>query len=169
MRYPERLRTLTVLSTPHPRAMQRSLATSSQLAKSWYFLFYQLPWLPEQSARGPGRRAFVRTLVKSGLPEARAESYADALSQPGAMRAAINWYRAAPFTFPRGAAVTTPTMYVYSTGDFALGRKAADLTGRYVDGPYRYEILDRVSHWIPEEAPDAVARLVLDHMRTRAG
>ena len=164
MLHPDRLRTLTVLSTPHPRAMQRAMVTSTQLLKSWYFLFYQLPWLPEQSGRGPGKRAFLQTLIRSGLPEVRAVGYVDALSQPGAFRGPLNWYRAAPFTFPRRAAVTTPTMYVYSTGDFALGRAAADLTARYVDGPYRYEVLDGVSHWIPEEAPDTVARLVLDHI-----
>jgi pimeloyl-ACP methyl ester carboxylesterase len=166
MQHPERLRSVSVLSTPHPRAMVRSMVTSGQLLRSWYFLFYQLPWLPELSARGPGRAMFMRTLVRSGLDADKAEGYMRSLEEPGALRAAINWYRAVPLALAGNAPVTTPALYIYSTGDFALGRKAADLTGRYVDGPYRYEVLDGVSHWIPEQAPADVARLLLDHFGT---
>ena len=57
-------------------------------------------------------------------------------------------------------------MYVYGTEDQFLGRKAADLTANYVAAPYRYEVLDGVSHWMPEEIPDVVARLVTDHARS---
>ncbi|HEX6476738.1 MAG TPA: alpha/beta hydrolase, partial [Acidimicrobiales bacterium] len=62
--------------------------------------------------------------------------------------------------------VTVPTLYVWSTEDVALGRKAAELTARFVSGPYRFEILEGVPHWIPEEAPDDVVRLVLEQMRS---
>jgi pimeloyl-ACP methyl ester carboxylesterase len=54
---------------------------------------------------------------------------------------------------------------VWSTEDVALGRKAAELTGRFVSGPYRFEVLEGVPHWIPEEAPDEVVRLLLAHLR----
>ena len=57
-------------------------------------------------------------------------------------------------------------MYVYGTGDFALGRRAADLTRSYVNGPYRYEVLEGTSHWIPEEAPAVVGRLLREHLAT---
>ena len=53
---------------------------------------------------------------------------------------------------------------IRSTDDIALGRKAAELTRDYVDGPYRFEILEGISHWVPEQAPDRVAELVLEHM-----
>ena len=80
------------------------------------------------------------------------------------MTAVLNWYRTVPFTPQRLVTpVSVPTLYVYGARDFALGRRAADLTGRYVTGRYRYEPLD-VSHWIPEEVPDTVVRLVLDHI-----
>jgi pimeloyl-ACP methyl ester carboxylesterase len=60
-----------------------------------------------------------------------------------------------------------PTLYVWSTNDVALGRAAAELTERYVTGPYRFEVLDGVSHWIPEEAPDVAAKLLLEHIGTK--
>jgi pimeloyl-ACP methyl ester carboxylesterase len=76
---------------------------------------------------------------------------------------ALNWYRAI-FLLPpsRMVPVSVPTLYVYGTKDVALVRKGADLTGRYVKGPYRYEVLDGISHWIPEDVPDVVGRLVVE-------
>ncbi|MBA3282079.1 MAG: alpha/beta hydrolase, partial [Acidimicrobiia bacterium] len=57
-----------------------------------------------------------------------------------------------------------PTLYVWSTEDIALGRTAAELTARHVDGPYRFEVLEGVSHWIPEAAADELAALLVDHL-----
>lgn len=167
--HPERLATMTSLATPHARAMARSMVSSRQALHSWYILAFQVPWLPERSiatARGGAR--FASSLVRSGLSEQRAAGYVQLL-RSGAAGPAINWYRALPFgARDASAPVTVPTLYVYGDGDFALGRKAADLTGRYVSGPYRYEALEGVSHWIPEEVPDEVARLVLEHVSSHS-
>ena len=54
--------------------------------------------------------------------------------------------------------ITPPTLYVWSDGDMALGRVAAEETGDYVDGPYRFEVLPGISHWIPEAAPDRLTQ-----------
>src|SRR5207244_13585264 len=109
---------MTAQATPHPKAFQRSLLMSTQLLHSWYFLFYQLPRLPEWSAESKvGRRVFRRTLLRSGLPEDKLDTYLAALAEPGAMTAVVNWYRAVPFTPPgRQGDVTVPTLYVYEIG-----------------------------------------------------
>jgi pimeloyl-ACP methyl ester carboxylesterase len=166
MWHPERVLSMTSLATPHPTAFSRSLLTSTQLFRSWYFLFYQLPRLPEWTATSRfGKPRFRETLLRSGLPEDKLDAYMAVLSEPGAMTAVINWYRAVPFTPPtRHRPVTVPALYVYGAGDFALGRRAAELTARYVAGPYRYEALEGVSHWIPEEVPDVVLSLLLEHV-----
>jgi pimeloyl-ACP methyl ester carboxylesterase len=109
-----------------------------------------------------------RALARSGLGEEAIDRYVTPLKEPGAARAAINWYRGLPLSGRLSGNVQVPTLYVYPTGDAFLGRKAADLTGRYVDGPYRYEVLDGLSHWLPEQAPDVVARLVLEHVKAHA-
>jgi pimeloyl-ACP methyl ester carboxylesterase len=57
-----------------------------------------------------------------------------------------------------------PTLYVYPSADMFLGHKAADLTGDYVSAPYRFEVVEGESHWLPDNAPDIVAKLVLDHI-----
>jgi pimeloyl-ACP methyl ester carboxylesterase len=60
--------------------------------------------------------------------------------------------------------VSVPTLYVWSTADIALGRKAAEETVNWVSGPYRFCVLEDVSHWIPETAPDELSRLLLEHL-----
>jgi pimeloyl-ACP methyl ester carboxylesterase len=60
--------------------------------------------------------------------------------------------------------VTVPTLYVWSTGDTAIGRTAAEATGACVVGPYTFEVLEGVSHWIPETAPARLSELLLHHL-----
>jgi pimeloyl-ACP methyl ester carboxylesterase len=166
MWHPERLRTVTSLATPHPKAFQRALVTSRQLFLSWYAIYFQLPWVPEWSARfGPTRRLFERALDRSGLPEKHKAEYQAVLDGREAITSTLNWYRAGPLTPPgRLGPVGVPTLYVYASADIALGRLAADLTARYVTGGYRYEVLEGASHWIPEAAPDVVVKLLLEHL-----
>ena len=89
----------------------------------------------------------------------------EVLSQPGAMQAALNWYRAADPGLAEGLEpITTPTLFVWSTEDPALGREGAVWTADHVEGPYRFEVLEGVGHWIPEQAPDRLNALLLDHL-----
>ncbi|MDP1795593.1 MAG: alpha/beta fold hydrolase [Acidimicrobiales bacterium] len=161
----ERLLSLTSLATPHGRAMVKSLTRSTQGLKSWYMVMFQLPGLAERGFTSPARKRMRAQLAASGLSEQYLDEYMSLFAEPGAARGAINYYRALPLG-PRQlfSPITVPTMYVYGTNDFALGRKAADLTGDYVTGPYRYEVLDGVSHWIPEEVPTRTSELVLDFL-----
>ncbi len=164
-RLADRLTSLSVLSTPHPGAFLRALR-GRQALHSWYMAFFQLPWLPEWLLAN--RRLFVGQLVASGLPERYARRYADHLGSPEALRGGISWYRA--MTLPSslqgaGTQVPVPTLYVYSTGDKFLSRGAADATREYVSGRYRFEVLDGVSHWIPEEVPEQLSALLLEHLR----
>jgi pimeloyl-ACP methyl ester carboxylesterase len=164
MQHPDRVRTLTVFSTPHPRAFVRAMFTSRQWLHSWYMFFYQLPLLPDLSTSGPNRRLFRRTLVRSGLPEAVADRYIERFGTRATLAPINNWYRGVLVSRIGSAKVSVPTTYVYSDADFAILRKGADLTRQYVTGAYRYEILEGVSHWIAEERPDDVARFVLEQV-----
>jgi pimeloyl-ACP methyl ester carboxylesterase len=165
-RFPDRLLTLTSLSVPHPGAFAKALVTSRQGLASWYMYFFQLPRVPEwYLKRGRG------TFTLSGLAESRAQhapaladAEARAMAEPGALTAALNWYRAMPLSLSRdtNAKVTVPTMYVWSDGDMALLEKGARLCGDYVRGEYRFEVLKGVSHWILDEQPDTTADLLLD-------
>jgi pimeloyl-ACP methyl ester carboxylesterase len=178
---PQRLHTVSVVSTPHPGALARAMVTSRQGVMSSYFLLFQLPFLPEALLRAAGGRPAVRRLVHTGLDEATARRYVDNLTrEPGAATGALNWYRALPLDlfarlrrtlWARGgghggqARRRTPTLYVWGTRDAFIGRKAAELTGEFVPGPYTFAMMEGASHWIPERDPGALTELILTHIR----
>ena len=163
--HPDRVASLTAVSAPHPAAMAQAMLRSNQALRSWYMLLFQLPALPERLL-APRLEDGLR---RDGLPEGFARAYADALAQPGALTAALNWYRAVPLERRRVDPVAAPTTFVWSTGDRFLTRTAAELTARWVSGPYRAEVLEGLSHWLPETAPDTLAGIVLDRLRDPGG
>ena len=92
----DRVATLTSFSVPHPTAFTKALVTSRQGLASWYMYFFQLPWLPERlllGADGKGVRA-IKSLQSGGQTHAAAERDVKAMAEPGALTAALNWYRA---------------------------------------------------------------------------
>jgi pimeloyl-ACP methyl ester carboxylesterase len=89
------------------------------------------------------------------------------MREPGALSAALGWYRAMPHGIrDRVGTVRVPTLHMWSTGDTFLGRAGIEDTARFVDAPYRLEILEDVSHWIPELAADRVAKEITAHVTT---
>jgi pimeloyl-ACP methyl ester carboxylesterase len=144
MRHPARLRTLTAVSTPHPLAFTRALrADDDQRARSQY----------------------MRRYAAGGALEHPQDDGHD-LAPPEALEAALGYYAAQSAADLDGAgAVTVPTLYVWSTEDEALGRAAAEWTAEHVSAPYRFVVLEGVSHWIPEDRPDELAGLILEHVR----
>jgi pimeloyl-ACP methyl ester carboxylesterase len=162
-RRPDLLRSVTALSVPHPAAFIRAIFTSSQARRSRYMLFFQLPWLPErQLTSGKGWEHSLRSTGMS--PEAAARD-AGLMRDRNAARSALNWYRAMLFAAPHSvnAKIAVPTLYVWSTRDAAIGPQGAALTPAFVTGPYTYEVLEGVSHWIPEEVPDQLDVLLAQH------
>ena len=84
----------------------------------------------------------------------------------GALPGALNWYRAMPFTQQRAIAdkVAVPTTLLWSDGDIAVKRPSVDRCAEHVTGPYELRVLEGVSHWIPTQAPQAVADAVLSRI-----
>ena len=118
----------------------------------------------EQRLLATEQRA-LRAAYAGRVPASLVDENVLRLSEPGALSATLNWYRALPddLSYPAGR-IAVPTLYIWGSEDRALGREAALLTGGCVDGPYRFEILEGVSHWLPEEAPDRIIPLLLDHL-----
>ena len=162
---PDRVRTLTAVSVPHPRAMMDALRTPQQLTRSWYIGAFQLPWVPERLLAGPVGEAFLRA---SGMGAEALARYRDEIVRDGALGPALGWYRAAPLSTPGGLGrrVRVPTTHVWSDGDTALSRHGAERTAAYVEADYRLAVLEGVSHWIPDEEPELLAHEVLARVRS---
>jgi pimeloyl-ACP methyl ester carboxylesterase len=165
--HPWRVRTLTALSVPHPAAMTQTIAHSDQALRSSYIGFFQLPVVPERVLLAGGGTALRRGLLRGGLPEDLVDAYVSRMREPGALTAALNWYRALPLgaRTPIGV-VRVPTLHVWGAGDAFLGRAAVEASREFVDAAYALEVLEDGNHWIPELAADRTAELVTAHVRT---
>jgi pimeloyl-ACP methyl ester carboxylesterase len=161
---PERVATLTAVSTPHPRAFARALMAGTQALRSAYIPVFRIPRLPELLLGARRQWGLRRLLAQDGLGAEWVDTYTRALAEPGALSAALAWYRAAtPFSL-RAPRVGVPTLYVWGSGDPALGPRAATTSGRWVSGPYRFEVLPGAGHWLPEQHAEELGHLLLEHL-----
>lgn len=165
-RNPERVRSCTALSVPHPSAYRDVALTSTQLLHVWYALAFQVPFLPELAFKAIGTERGAGILRGGGLDAETAAHYASRFSQPDAIRGPIDWYRALPFDLrdPSPDVSQVPTLFMWGEGDRYTIRPAALACARHVSAPYRFEIVRGASHWLPTAAADRVAPALLEHL-----
>ena len=164
--HPDLVRTWTSVSVPHPAAFTRSMTSSSQALHSWYMAFFQLPGVPEHVlTRFPKVRD--RLLGNAGMDRELLDRVDEEMVRGGALKGGLGYYRALPFlgSTPR---VRVPSTHVWSDGDTALVRRGAELNAEYVAAPYELVVMEGVSHWIPDQEPDALADVILARARSVA-
>jgi pimeloyl-ACP methyl ester carboxylesterase len=167
MRHPRLIDRLVVLNVPHPACFIREFRRPAQLLRSWYMLFFQIPVLPEfligiRSARIIARAIRLTSSDPTRFPKEVTEVYRQNAARKGGLTAMLNWYRALlrggglrrcrDSGFPT---IQAPTLLLWGGADHfftaqaALGHEdfVSDLTCRQ---------LPRVSHWVQQEAPEAV-------------
>ncbi len=173
--HPDVCERLIVMNCPHPAVMLRALTQRiSQLRRSWYMFFFQLPWLPERTLTRHGARNVARTLRANALDRGRfgdeeIQPFIDGILKPGRASAMIGWYRAAvrdglrhlgaPVLYPR---VRCPTLLIWALEDTALGYDdLVPQTARHVD-ELEIHAIERCGHFVQQEQPDEVNAAVLD-------
>ncbi len=174
-RLSDRVKTLTVLSTPHFGALGAASRDPStdQGQRSSYFADFAAPDSQDRFLANNAR--WLRTaLQNSGATPADIEVYLETLGNREALGAALNWYRAllspqtsaSPFGSPPATSASSapPTLYVWGARDQSFGRAAAEATAEFVRGPYQFVELPRNGHWLPEAAADTVTTLLLEHI-----
>jgi pimeloyl-ACP methyl ester carboxylesterase len=173
--YPQRIERLIALNIPHPALMARALGRNwRQMLRSWYILFFQLPLLPEALIRADDYRAVERAFRGMAVDKSRFDDetigrFKAALARPGALTAALSYYRALLKQGARGLflgsgmRVRAPTLMVWGERDFALGKELTYGTERYVPD-LRIRYLPNCSHWVQQERPDEVNQYMLDFL-----
>lgn len=180
MRHPDLITRLIVCNLPHPACFLRELKRPPQLLRSWYILLFQLPWLPEallglHDAHGIGQMFLRTTRDASRFPPEVIEIYRKNASRPGGLRAMLNWYRA----LLRGGVwrqlrrtswptIRTPTLLLWGDADTALSLRTTRGTDAYV-ADLTLKILPGVSHWVQQEAPEAVNDAIEAWLLAKAG
>ena len=170
--HPERIAKLAVLNVPHPSVMRRYVYTRlPQTLRSWYIFFFQIPWLPEAFLSAFSFRSAARALTGSSRPGTfSAEDlaqYGAAWSQPGALTAMINWYRAAMryrIPFP-DRTVRVPTRILWGERDKFLMAEMAHESLRYCANGELF-IFAEASHWLQHEQPERVSQLLVEFFRS---
>lgn len=173
-RSPERLERMIILNVPHHAVMQRAAQrTLSQMRKSWYFLFFQLPWLPEAVVGRNNWQTMCKALQKSSrlgtFSETDLEQYRQAWAQPHTMTSMINWYRAImrkpPQPLPTRR-IKVPTLLIWGVKDPFLGRELAQPSIDLCDEG-RLAFIEEATHWVQHEEAARVNELMGEFLSAR--
>jgi pimeloyl-ACP methyl ester carboxylesterase len=161
---PDRVDRLVAMSVGHPGALrERSI---EQREKGWYQLLFQFTGVAEELVRRDDWKLFREVLRGHG----DLERYQSDLARPGALTAALNWYRAnlAPHLElerrPQVPAVAAPTLGLWSSGDDYLVEEGMVRSAEFVTGPWRYERIEGASHWMQLDEPELINGLLLEFL-----
>ena len=161
------LERLVIMNVPHPLCFRAALKHWRQARKSWYIAFFQLPTLPERMLMANGGAAVRRMFGRVALPPDVLAVYTGQIVEPGAATAMLNWYRASRRPSLRmpdlARVIETPTLVVWGERDVALDLICLDGTERYVRD-LTLKRLPGVSHWVQQDAPDAVNGLLREFL-----
>ena len=171
--HPQRVAKLAILNVPHPSVMLRYLKSNlRQVRRSWYMLFFQLPWLPELAFSAFNFRLGTRSLLNSSregtFSAEDLAQYRAAWSQPRALTSMINWYRGGArhrTKFP-DSTVHVPTRILWGERDAFLLKEMAHDSLRYCDNAELYTFAD-ATHWLQHEEPARVSQLLIDFFRSQ--
>ncbi len=165
--HPEVVRRLAILNVPHPHRFRQGLRTRAQLRRSWYVFAFQLPGLPERVLRAGGFRALRRAIELDAPPGSLGpvdiERYVEAWRRPGALRAMVDYYRAAARD-PRGRLppIGAETLVIWGERDRYLEASLAEPHRRDVPRLHEVVRLPDSSHWVMRDEPERVSQLLAE-------
>ena len=169
IKYPERLHRLSIMNAPHPAVMKRFLQRDfEQMRRSWYAMFFQLPWIPEAVLQANNWQRTERSLRRNenskSFTNEDIEKYKEAWSQPDAMTSMLNWYRAAVRSLglvTSDMRIKVPTLMMWGIKDVALSHRMARPSMDYCDEG-NLILFPEVTHWVQHDAADEVNHYLVD-------
>jgi pimeloyl-ACP methyl ester carboxylesterase len=154
-----------------PQSGRLAAMLPRQLLRSWYIVYFQLPWLPERSASW-----VVPKLWREWSPGYRAGEdlrYVDAaIGAPERWRAALGFYRATVRNTRPPAqyaelhqhwllAPVLPTLYLHGTDDGCSGDYTPWIE-RVLPEESEIALIENGGHFLQLDQPDVVARHIVD-------
>ncbi|MGB3492218.1 MAG: alpha/beta hydrolase [Elainellaceae cyanobacterium] len=178
-RFPQYVQRLAVLNAPHPqRFMQELVSNVDQLRRSWYWLAFQVPNLPEWAIR-QNLQQFIQNMLqeqavrKGAFTTQDTEIYQAALAKPGVLSSALGYYR--QFFSPQGlwrnwgqmTPVNVPTLVLWGEDDFLLTQALTNGLETLVSAPLKLKFVPQCGHWIQQEVPQTVNRELIRFLRPK--
>jgi pimeloyl-ACP methyl ester carboxylesterase len=174
-RHPERIKSLSVLSRPHPAAFSASmLKDSAQAQRSQHHAAFQSPEMARQLLSNDAEQLRA-LLAANGVEAAVIDMYLSRLRDETALDAALNWYRAGRIAAPTSSgadvpAVSVPTLYIWGDADSTVGRFAAEATERYVDAQnYTFLAIAGAGHFLTDQVGPQVSAALVEHITKHRG
>ncbi|GIG71439.1 alpha/beta fold hydrolase [Phytomonospora endophytica] len=165
-RRPDRVRSLSVVSIPHPGAYNKALRTDPAQRRTMAYLdFVREPGIAEQELLADDA-AMMREAYAHGVSRENTDTYVRHFSRPGALTPALNWYRANDLFAGHEEKVAVPTLFVWGTKDGSAALSGVEDTANWVSGEYRLVKVEGGRHFLPEERPEIVMPLLRRHLRT---
>jgi len=162
---PARVSRLVALTVGHPSGFFTD--AMGQRERSWYMLFFQHEGLAEDALRRDDWHLFRQWARCQG----DLDQYLRDLDRPGALTAALSWYRANTPAEAFGVAnpmplppVSRPVLGVWAAQDHFLGEAQMLASAANCQAGFRYERIEDAGHWIPLDAPEQLNRLVLEFL-----
>lgn len=182
LRHGDRVKRLAIVNAPHPLIFQRTLIEDeAQRAASQYIRAFRTPGF-ERVIEAMGYEAFLEKTFKPHvdlrlLSEKERQAYVDDWSQPGAMTAMLNWYRASNVVVPEAGEkahmpvwthapfpkLSMPVLVVWGLKDKALLPVQLDGLHDLVED-LRIVAEPDAGHFIPWEKAEVVTRAIRDFM-----
>lgn len=185
-RHPQAVDRLAIANAPHGATYDRALRSSDQLRRSWYVAWFQVPRLPEWSLGARDAQAIADMLDGPWFDDADRERYRAAANRPGALAAAVDYYRAIgretardwlARAIPgrdrrpgalRAREIEVPTLVLWGMQDPALSPRLVEGLDEWV-ADLRVERFPDVDHWLPAARPEAVAEELLAFLGKTSG
>jgi epoxide hydrolase 4 len=174
--HPEMLEKLIVMNLPHPAKFAQALRSNpQQMVRSWYILFFQIPWLPELLLQFDGYRVIASAFIDSAINRDAftpqdLEAYKKAAAKPGALTAMLNYYRNIfPGIFDHTAweVLQVSTLMIWGENDQALGKELTYDTQVYVND-FELRYIPNCSHWVQQEQPNLVNQYMRNFLNSKS-
>lgn len=174
---PQAIDRLAILNAAHPhKYFQELMGNLDQLRRSWYVLAFQVPGIPEWLIQ-QNLKDFVKALLqgqairKSAFSDEITQIYQAALEKPGALVAALKYYRhlLSPQNWfnwlQKPTPITAPTLILWGEEDSLLSHKLTEGLDKLIAAPFKLKLIPNCGHWLQQEAPQTVNRELLNFLR----
>lgn len=171
---PEVVERLVILNVPHPKVMRETLQQSwSQRFKSWYILFFQVPWFPELLLSWGNYHGLSNALQSSSREGTFSREdllrYRKAWGRKGVLTAMLNWYRGVRLAWgqeiPHDGVISVETLMIWGDRDRFLGSEMAEPSIRLCPKG-RLVHIQEATHWVQHEEAERVNDLILSFVRS---